>query len=58
MHQLIPIATTSAILMLVKCAWFDAYPAKSQNAHAGKWIRWIPDVQVSKKGHQKKRAAP
>ena len=25
MHQLIPIANTSAFLMLVRCAWFDAY---------------------------------
>ena len=29
-------------------------PAKSRSAHAGKWIRWIPDVQVSKKGASKK----
>ena len=30
-------------------------PAKSRSAHAGKWIRWMPDVQVSKEGASKKR---
>lgn len=25
MRQLIPIANTSAFLMLIRCAWFDAY---------------------------------